>query len=268
MDQVSNRGALGLADVRVLVSIVSHGHEEHLGQLLNDLSQQVAESIHAITVTHNRLPVVPHWNPFVTDHSILFREIYRQSPQGFATNHNEAFERLDRELGLMANDWFLIVNPDIRLSALSLAQLSLLEDDHNGIVAPLVLDACNRQTDAARDLPSPANVLHRRLFGGGGSEDPLWFAGMFLAIRVACWRELKGLDERYYLYCEDVDFCLRARLAGWPIRHERACEVRHDAQRASRRSFRHFFWHVRSLFRLWLSKPYREAKERIKADSG
>jgi len=42
-------------------------------------------------------------------------------------------------------------------------------------------------------------------------------SGAAMAIDLGCWQELGGFDERYTFYFEDIDFCLRARRAGWSI---------------------------------------------------
>jgi len=47
-----------------------------------------------------------------------------------------------------------------------------------------------------------------------------WATGCCLLIRRACWRQLGGLDPDYFLYYEDVDFCHRARAAGWAVAYE------------------------------------------------
>jgi len=38
--------------------------------------------------------------------------------------------------------------------------------------------------------------------------------GCFLLTTIAIWNELDGLDERYFMYGEDVDFAMRAKAAG------------------------------------------------------
>jgi GT2 family glycosyltransferase len=42
-------------------------------------------------------------------------------------------------------------------------------------------------------------------------------SGALVGIRVNVWRDLSGLNERYFHYKEEVDFCLRARLMGCSI---------------------------------------------------
>ena len=77
-----------------------------------------------------------------------------------------------------------------------------------------------------------------------------------MAFNSAVFRSLGGFDERYYMYCEDVDICLRLQLAGFGLSPANATVV-HHAQRQTTKSLRHLAWHVRSLLRLWNSPTYK-----------
>lgn len=44
-----------------------------------------------------------------------------------------------------------------------------------------------------------------------------WVSGACLATRRDIWERLGGLDEAFFMYCEDVDYCLRVRNAGYQI---------------------------------------------------
>jgi len=44
-----------------------------------------------------------------------------------------------------------------------------------------------------------------------------WVSGACLATRRGVWEALGGLDEDFFMYCEDVDYCLRVRKAGYTI---------------------------------------------------
>jgi GT2 family glycosyltransferase len=62
--------------------------------------------------------------------------------------------------------------------------------------------------------------LYRRLkpAGAGGSGGAVeWVSGAALAIRRATWQEVGPLDESYRFYGQDLDFCTRARQAGWRV---------------------------------------------------
>lgn len=75
-------------------------------------------------------------------------------------------------------------------------------------------------------------VSHRALRAPiGAGRDPEgptdWVTGCCLAVRAELWRELGGLDEAFYIYAEDVDFCLRARERGWSAWYRPQAVLRH-----------------------------------------
>lgn len=67
---------------------------------------------------------------------------------------------------------------------------------------------------------------------GPGREVPVVSGGMML-VRRAVWDALEGFDRTFFLYGEDVDFCLRARRAGWVPRVTREAVYTHDVGSSS-----------------------------------
>jgi GT2 family glycosyltransferase len=49
------------------------------------------------------------------------------------------------------------------------------------------------------------------------AEEFVWLGGMCLLARMEVIQQLKGMDENFFIYYDDTDFCLRARNAGWRI---------------------------------------------------
>ncbi|MCJ7602649.1 MAG: glycosyltransferase [Desulfobulbaceae bacterium] len=54
-----------------------------------------------------------------------------------------------------------------------------------------------------------------------------WVSGACLITRRELWLELQGLDEQYFMYIEDVDYCKRVRLAGYRVAYTPELEVVH-----------------------------------------
>jgi len=61
--------------------------------------------------------------------------------------------------------------------------------------------------------------------------------GAGLLIERQRFSTLGGFDERYFLFYEDVDLCLRAQAAGLPVRLERRFRIRHDTGSSARRNW-------------------------------
>jgi GT2 family glycosyltransferase/serine acetyltransferase len=60
-----------------------------------------------------------------------------------------------------------------------------------------------------------------------------WVAGAAMVIRREVLEQVGLLDEGYFLYFEEVDYCLRARRAGWPCWHVPESRVVHLRGRSS-----------------------------------
>lgn len=105
-------------------------------------------------------------------------------------------------------------------------------------------------------LPGAARLRDGRLNGRYGAD--LWqgrvpFAvdfvlGAAMMVRSAAVRALGGLDEGYFMYCEEMDWCLRAHEAGWNVLAAPAALVVHHEGRSSRQTP----WPT--LERLWRSR--------------
>jgi GT2 family glycosyltransferase len=61
-----------------------------------------------------------------------------------------------------------------------------------------------------------------------GSADVPFLSGTCLAVPRSDWERLGGFPEAFFMYCEDVDISLRARLAGGRLGIEPAARVDHD----------------------------------------
>ena len=58
--------------------------------------------------------------------------------------------------------------------------------------------------------------------------------GCAMLVRSEVFSTLGGLDERFFLYYEDIDFCLRARDAGWDVRMAPDAHALHEGSKSTR----------------------------------
>jgi len=54
-----------------------------------------------------------------------------------------------------------------------------------------------------------------------------WVSGACLLTRTELWRQLGGLDDNLFMYCEDVDYCYRICLAGFEVAYSSQAKVLH-----------------------------------------
>lgn len=226
-------------------------------KLLWTLARLKSRAIARVILTLNLpetdpVPPIGGW-PFA------LQTIRNSLPAGFGANHNRA-------LAGAAEPFVCVLNPDVELidSDPFAAMMQTAAQPGIGCAYPLQLDALGRQQDSGRELPTPLALWRRRVWGRRESRVD-WVNAACLVLPQPVWQSLGGFDEGYFMYCEDVDLCLRLRQAGWALLRSPA-QVIHAGQRASHRRWDHLRWHVSSLLRLWRSPAYRWANERLHAD--
>jgi GT2 family glycosyltransferase len=169
----------------------------------------------------------------------------------------------------------VILNPDVELRAPIVQTLAacLASHPNAAIVGGLVREADGRVQASARRFPNlstafggrtswltrvaPGNPLTRRNLAPtnleAGCTEVDWVTGAFMMVRADVFRGLGGFDERFFMYWEDSDLCLRALRAGWTTICEPGAEVLHLTGRSSRhaplRSLVAF--HVSAFRRYW-----------------
>ena len=239
----------------VTVSIVSHGQLGMILPLLEQLSQFSAPLLDKVVLTHN----VPEADLLADRHfGFALQRIHNSTPKGFGANNNQAFKHCD-------SGWFLVLNPDIRFDDDVLRPLIEQASPRAGLMAPRIMEPGKIEPEQHRRIITPLEILTRRRPGYSIPEAPDWIPGLFMLFRSEAFEEIKGFDERrYFMYGEDFDICARLHLAGWRLQIGEALRVRHEAQRASRTSWRHLHWHVTSLLKVWGSGVFWQLRHRLK----
>lgn len=230
---------------KILFSVVSHDQQELVQKFINSLDKHIQSKgfIINIIVTEN----------FATDNKVrseIFSliKVKNLREKGFGANHNSAFEKLE-------SDYIFVINPDIELiETLDMGRvIKSIERRRLDISSPTIVNRMGEIEDYKRANLSLINLIKRKLLKKK-QEQFDWFAGMFLVIKSASFRKLKGFDTDFFMYVEDCDLCMRAKNEEMRLGDIENFSVLHYAERASMKNFRHFKWHVSSLIQYWLFK--------------
>lgn len=184
------------------------------------------------------------------------------SRRGFGANNNHNFELLNSTCRL---DYFLVINPDVKLNVDSfLEQIANIDTDKFDIMGARVTEEkLNQYVSQRRRFPALCDpvislVLKRKLFlldpKISGLTD--WVGGSFMLIKSSAYFELKGFDESFFMYYEDIDLCKRAKSLGLLVYYNANIEYFHYARRQGHEiGSRHFFWNLKSMLKYFMRYP-------------
>ncbi len=148
---------------------------------------------------------------------------------GFAASNN-------RGIQIARGHYVLLLNPDTVIQPGALRTTVGFMDMHPGVgIAGCTLFLADGSTQqSVRSFPSVWNVLcetfflttlipRSRLFGRyyltdfdfATSSQVDWLCGAYFLIRRAVIEKIGLLDEQFYMYTEEMDYCRRARDEGW-----------------------------------------------------
>jgi N-acetylglucosaminyl-diphospho-decaprenol L-rhamnosyltransferase len=170
----------------------------------------------------------------------------------FFNSTNAGFARaVNRGSNISRGDWVLLLNPDVTVpegfldEVLEAAQRWPARDPSAGVIGFQLINRDGSPQASAGAFPTFASTLKglfvprsrrkcQHLDDVQRSDVP-WVTGGCFLVRRDCFEELGGLDEQFFLYYEDVDFCQRARQAGWSVWYEPSLSATHHFPLHSRK---------------------------------
>jgi GT2 family glycosyltransferase len=143
---------------------------------------------------------------------------------GYAGNNNVGIKAALAQ----AADWIFVLNEDTIIAPDCLAHLVEVgeSDQQVGIVGPMVYhhdepeiiqSAGGKLGSYWQSLHPAQNEVDRGQFTAPHRVD--WISGCAILMRRAVVERIGMLDERFFCYCEETEWCLRASKAGWQIMH-------------------------------------------------
>lgn len=221
------------------VIIVNYHSEAELGRCLDSLGAQASSESLEIIVVDNSGTVAGSGLPRRFS-SVVFVE--NPTNVGFAAASN-------RGLALAKGRHLLLLNPDTEVQDGAVAALVKHLEAHPevGAVGPRLLDPDGSLQYSCRRFPGYFTIffgrysfLTRLLPGNPFSARYLyldwdhrsaaevdWLSGACLMVRREVLDGVGPLDDGYFLFVEDMDWCRRIRDAGWRVEYVADAVVKH-----------------------------------------
>jgi GT2 family glycosyltransferase len=213
----------------ISVIIVSWNARDYLRDCLDSIYQTGESCVQEIIVVDN---ASKDGSPeMVAEHFPEVTLIKSEENLGFARANNLAMEHAKGSI-------FALVNSDVIVHEGCLEKLAVFLDDHPdiGMVGPRVTGGDGNLQRTCRKMPTFWNTVCRilvldRIFPDwqifSGFEVPYSsydkymeaevLSGCFCVARKKAVDEVGGMDERFFFYAEDIDWCKRFRDAGWKL---------------------------------------------------
>jgi GT2 family glycosyltransferase len=223
------------------------------GRLIEPLCTTLAYFKHVIIVDNASKDRCPEAFARRLPHAKIVRNA---DNKGFGTANNQA-------IALVQTPYALLLNPDCEIEPAALDALLATAAAYpdSAIVAP--------QGWRTAKNPQPS---YRHAFYEHRSKQAYqipdatcsakWLHGCCLLVKVDAFKNFGGFDERFFLFYEDDDLCLRALAAGYDCLLEPKSHVLHVGGASSTPSLRndffkqfHFFRSRRLIIGKYLGKP-------------
>jgi hypothetical protein len=170
-------------------------------------------------------------------------------------------------------EFYLVLNPDVEVAPGSVEELiaQAERDPSAGLVAPKLVYPDGTLQDSCRTFYTLPVFLMRRTFIGrlfpnhrllrehlmldfdhAHTRAVDWCIGASLLARRRAVADVGPMDERFFLYFEDVDWCYRMQARGWKVIYHPAATMLHRyARESAKRPGRGLWLHLASTFRYY-----------------
>jgi len=211
-----------------VITVTHNGREMALRTLRSALAAAGSASVEWFVVDAGSVDGTPD----AIERELEGVRVLRRENRGFAASNNVA-------LAQARGRYVLLLNPDVEIRSGTLGELVAAMDERPGLGLASVVQ---RGTDGVlqpsiRRFPSPLRSLGESLFAAhwpvmrtlqeletrpgpyGREHEVEWLVGAFLIARREAVQAVGPMDERFFLYSEEIDWCYRFWQVGWPVAH-------------------------------------------------
>ncbi len=189
--------------------------------------------------------------------------IYTGKNLGFGAGHNVAIE-----IAKGISEYHLVLNADVNFKSEILEHIYgyMNENKDVGLLAPKILNPDGTIQYSVKLLPSPANLIVRRFVPVSSIQNKMDFnyefhffdfnsvinvpyvMGCFMFINSKVFDSVKGFDERFFMYPEDIDLTRRIHEQFKTIYYPNVV-ITHKHGKGSYKSGKLLYYHVTSMIK-------------------
>jgi len=219
--------------MKLTIQIVNFRSRHYLERCLFSISENLPASLctEVIIVNNDEKPLDRTIADIGGGFAIQIVEIGENV--GFGRAHNTGFQ-------ISRGEYVLFLNPDTRISpGVLVGMLDVFARDQKiGIAGPLLVDEVgNIEPDCFGNRRTPLSTIGRKIFqrsknleqAGEEVFETDWISGGAMLVRKGVFEKMGGFDEKFFMYFEDVDLCLRAKKAGHKIAVNPKARIFHES---------------------------------------
>jgi GT2 family glycosyltransferase len=165
-------------------------------------------------------------------------------------------------------DYVLLVNSDMIVPEEAIEEMLAISEKHQiGILGPKLVYPNNKLQGSVGYFPSGVTEFFTKtrlykIFNYGRYIKPKfqrltevdWVSGGFMLIKKEVIDKIRFFDEKFFMYVEDVDFCYRAKKAGFKVAFTPAVSIIHFHQASSKNNLKQAHAYERASIRYFLEK--------------
>lgn len=190
---------------------------------------------------------------------------------GFAAGNNRGLATL--QTTYKDCEWVLLLNSDtvVHAGALRMSHQVMRAEAKIGMMSCLLLSSDGTTQNVTRKFPSPLRQIlcafglpwmFPKAFGWADvydvpeaqltvKRDCDWLGGAYMFLRRDALEQVGGMDESFFFYGEDIEFCFRFHKLGWRVHYDPGASILHiggsssDPTRVGKKQKNIFMWQAR-----------------------
>ena len=212
------------------IVLVTYKSEDNIIPLLDSLKESSGGYSFEVIVVDN----------YPLDRSANLAQKHPLKPLVLINKENLGFSKaVNRGISKAKGEYILLLNPDSKPIGKAIKYLVdfAIEHPEMGAVAPALLDFSGKIQSSCSKFPTILNAIKHDFLGCKNCFKSYYPGNKITKVEVAVMaallipskviKKIGGLDERFFLYYEDIEYCRRLRCNKYPVYFYPKPKVKH-----------------------------------------